>query len=355
MPPRYFTISDQVLWYAAICTANLASVACCYTLLQRLRQLHERVSQNTFLQVLRALTIADIFMHLALLTVTLTVPDDFGFFLFMSSIIASRRCVLPNFVNGIFKIFRLISIFLESNIALLFMVQAFRTHRLLRRWISTVYSCSIFGALLGFLATLLSPFSDSIDATEVHHGCQAKVKDWVTVVALLAAAKLALVAYVITLYRSCKASPGSVQQASLRRAAIYPLNFLISFGIFLYVTLFDVGGDWAFLAVCLESLNGILNTATYIVQSRHAVHLRAAAISDRTEVGHQTSAGNQTSTGRRNSSRPASNVGSFNVAIGEVEVVEIPERSFSDETMQWGFQRENESNNRWWLPWGHTP
>lgn len=316
------------LWYAAICFTNVISMACCIRLLSRLRHLHEQVARSTFLQVLRLLTFADIFMHLTLLVVTLIVPSNWGITKFLedfASLSLSSNCTLANLVLGAFSIFRLISVFLESNIALLFMAQALRWHNLLENWRRTTYACILLGAVLGVLKTVLAGLIHLPGRRSgPSHACKASSQDHITMYSLLAAALLALGAYFITLYRSLRASPGSVQQASLRRAANYPANFLISFGVFIYCLIFKVeeSSDLTYLAVCLESSNGMFNTATYIWQSRYAAQLRAAAPGG---PYHQRAL-------------------SFNVAIGEVEIVEIPE-NISNENVNWGYRPEEDTRH----------
>merc|ERR1711879_1128539 len=111
--------------------------------------------------------------------------------------------------------------------------------------------------------------------------------------------------------------PGSVQRSNFRRAAVYPLNFLITYGRMMVVysndsllrnrVVFSTGAT-------LEFLNGLLNTVTYAMQSRYAAMLWKR---------YQRDCELRSGQGERSGANETALTLSFHVDIGGVDIVEV--------------------------------
>merc|ERR1712130_194238 len=121
---------------------------------------------------------------------------------------------------------------------------------------------------------------------------------------------MCLASYLIVVARSqCGSTPGSVLRDYFRMAAVYPLNFLITYAVIIFVYAdkrnWNGRGVVFYVAVILESLGGLLNVITYALQSRV-----------RSPVGRQVlSGGLQTASCRASAS--------FRVGIGPPEFINV--------------------------------
>lgn len=124
-----------------------------------------------------------------------------------------------------------------------------------------------------------------------------------------------LTAYVVVMFRLLrKFAPHSVQQRHLKRLAIYPLNFFLTYGLSI---LANSGGQNVAgvqllpLSITCAGLNGLVNVIAYAWQSRHATalihNLDANALNGEKIHSRQTSR----------------SAGSFNVCLGTESVVSI--------------------------------
>jgi len=108
--------------------------------------------------------------------------------------------------------------------------------------------------------------------------CKHAVPDSMTIVIVFTCGIVCVISYLIVLGRSVLGvAPGSVQKTYFRMAAMYPLNFLITYAVILYsyVSTDMYGYNPFFLAGALmEGLSGILNVVTYALQSRFRARLR---------------------------------------------------------------------------------
>lgn len=171
--------------------------------------------------------------------------------------------------------FRFVSVLQEVHIACYFVLQAFKFEDCLlgssKLWIVIAW---IAGITFGVGDLLLSPWH--LDTKS--GSCKQSGHSYVSAVVLLLGFVANCVAYGVVIFRSSQRAPKSVLRRALRRAAMYPLNFLLTYSLLLAAyldsDLWDVDGFIAFAWV-LESCNGLLNALIYACQGRYSVALSA--------------------------------------------------------------------------------
>jgi len=178
-----------------------------------------------------------------------------------------------NFIYTSFRRFRFVSVLTELNIALSFVIIVLIPKEcvllILRRLLFLLW-------ITGSVLSLLEFFTDPGFYAPKHHMCNLRKEDYISIYTLVITSGISMCAYIVlTAMMLVKHSQ------DLRRAwclsAMYPLNFLISYGliVMLYLSPPDFqGGDllmrWADF---LEGLGGFLNVLVYWLGARRLSHL----------------------------------------------------------------------------------
>lgn len=292
---------------------NGLSIAGCWWVLCRLRQFDEQVRQRVFVRQLRSLLLSSFAQHA--LFVPLLVLDFAPTDAFLTLGQQDRTCFW-SYLG--FRHFRMITVLQECHIALTFLIQALRLNKLaplLRRSIPLVW---ILGLLLGLIDDTSSRWFFNHSAGM----CLMDKPDQISMVLIVASFVCSLLSYIFSTFTAwCVGSPHSVVRRNYSRAAAYPLNFIVCYGLVFYAHLdpevvFE-NRHFLMVACALESCNGMLNASVYWWQSRKAVAMAQRAASASASAPAALLVTNE-------STCPGEESGmSFRVAIGGVDVVEI--------------------------------
>lgn len=296
---------------ALLLLLNGLSIAGCWWLLLRLRQLDDAVRQRVFVRQLRSLLVSGCAQHaffVPLLVLDFSSTPDV-----LTAKQQNRMCFL-SYLG--FRHFRMVTVLQECHIALTFLVQALRLNKLAPLLTRSIPLVWLSGLVLGVVDDYQSRFFFSSDVRI----CEMEEPDQISMVLIATSFVCALMSYVISCCTAwCVGSPHSVVRRNFSRAAAYPLNFIVCYGLVLFAHMNlgqAVSEDRQFLVVAcaLESCSGMLNASVYWWQSRKAVATAQRVAS--------TSASRSPLAETDNSACADDGI-SFHVAIGGVDVVEI--------------------------------
>lgn len=245
----------------SVSLCSLISVVGCMWLLYKLCRFDRNRRSRPFPRQLLSLTIADILFHSAQFVVC---QVDYG----PTNIAASFHLGCTAFMTAE-ATFRSVSVLSELNLALTFMCQALRfkaVHTLIQYGVP-------FSWFFGVLVVLpWQVFSIGWHWDEIAKFCMFSATDWIGMILIVSSGLLCLISYVVVVGRSLYGDTlGHVFKDYFRMAAIYPLNFLITYGcvVFIYIGsgLFKNSQFFA-ISATLEALGGFLNVITYALLSR---------------------------------------------------------------------------------------
>lgn len=262
---------------SGLCMAYM-SIAGCFWVLDRLRtcQGGQLLRQRIFPRLLASLVLADLISHtgnvisLTMLVAGVSFPDG-----------RTPFCDVSLFwIHG----FRFVSVLQEVHIALFWTFQAYKqpmSMTLSSAWVALNW---FFGLLIGLLGESLEPWTFSARASS----CVPAIgHDYSSVVVLATSCMFCCLTYLLVVTRSYHRAPRSVLSRAIRRSAIYPANFLLSY--FLMVVMYlqpSLFNNFAFVVVAetLQCSNGLLNAVAYACQGRYSVMKPAAAPSRATHI-----------------------------------------------------------------------
>lgn len=291
---------------------NGLSISGCMWVSWLLRNADESVRRRVFIKQLRSLLLSGSVQHAFF--VPLLIVDFSSVSSFMSLRQRDRTCFWSYFG---FRHFRMISMLQEWLIALTFLAQALRMHKLGPFLTRSIVLAWILGLTAGLVDDVAAPWYFARGAGR----CEMERPDRVTLVLMASTFITAFFSYVFSCVKAwCIGAPQSVVRRNFSRAAVYPFNFVVCYGLVLvaYVdpALFD-DKDFLLVACCLESCGGILNSSAYLWQSRRA----RAAIKRASHASLMNAEG--AATGGRDCSSCHDNIISFTVAIGGVDIIEV--------------------------------
>lgn len=175
---------------------------------------------------------------------------------------------------------RTVSVLQELHIAVYALSVAFRSNRLLRILSSTIPILWCVGVTFGLGAVFTNPWNFS----KTRGICLPTYNESPLAHLDLFCGALAFLIYLTVVLKSIlNGDPSRVEQRRARQLAVYPLNFVLTYGFITicyltgFITVSPVG--WAIASV-LESFNGLLNVGTYACQSRYAPSIQELLIPD---------------------------------------------------------------------------
>lgn len=262
----------QPLRDLVLVTNILSSLGCGWVLFVLTRRKDVVKAQRIFPGLMFSLALSDLLMHIGYGTVALLIICGAPSWATTSS---SNACTV---LMGWCHAFRFVSVLQEVHVAVYFVLQGYRIKGDMRRSRCIVACCWTAGMTMG----ILDVFWDQWQWDPNEHWCtlvgRGPGHSYLSVVVLMFCFLASFVCYILVLVRSCKPEiPGSVMHRALRRTAIYPMNFWVSYflTLFIYIdqTVWDHPVDapviiWAFF---LLGCNGLLNSVAYACQGRYAV------------------------------------------------------------------------------------
>jgi len=249
----------------AICVLTAASLSflACAWLLVNLCRLPSSVRNRLFPKQMRYLAMVDLFFVVSVLPVMLQEEHVLDLSKDRQAAICTYDMVLLNF-------FRHVSLWIEMHIAISFLLQSVKvsaTKRLLWGlrliWVPSLLLtlCSAFVYPWRYDGRMCGParWSDSADPPTI--------ADFALCVCICAGS------YLTVIYKGQRGlSPSSVQRRASRKAGMYMLNALLTYGpvLFCYTTKkFYSNWNVVTIAWIFELLGGLFNTLTYAWQSRY--------------------------------------------------------------------------------------
>jgi len=238
---------------AAILSANLLSMIACVWLLCSFRKLHGQTQIRLFPRQMWWLAFADCIYHTSWVvtpTVLLALPKAEAHELFQGRMaVGVLSCIQQPPLA--------VSVLIEGQISLYCLAIAFRLQSLMSCLAKALAWNWLFGLLLAF-----------------GHYAQV-VPNSVEFVFIGASGVLNTCSYAVVMgWMWRRHSPGSVQRRHLKRLAIYPITFFITFGWLLVGNRHYKDLDFFPISVSCSGLNGFLNVVAYAWQSRHFNALR---------------------------------------------------------------------------------
>lgn len=170
---------------------------------------------------------------------------------------------------------RLVCLLHEMHIAVSFFAQAFRKIVLLRVLNWNLSWLWVLGIVIGAISSLWNPWHFSL---RVGTCVPLQWPAMLSVVMVSACGVVCIASYLSVASRACNerftVSPAIVSSRNYRRAAMYPLSFLLTYGPVLVSycdrDLFSAYPWFSLLARTMEGYNGFVNTVVYYLQSRYA-------------------------------------------------------------------------------------
>lgn len=273
--------SGAVRWIEAILCLflDLLSITACMAMLARLGRLRPEVRKRLFVRQMMWLLSTDTVLHLTLVGVVIVDVSPLPDALRWSQSAFELAC---RTVYGVNRPLQAVSAVLEVHIAVTFAFQAVRCRPAI--WLlSRTIAPTVLVALLCFVYL---HFQTHWHMREGIRSCAAGVK--VTRARFIQVCfVLCFLSYALILIASCRA-PGSVRRRSLCRAATYPGNFLLSYGVLVLICWYrsfarnDEGVALAVAGVCV---GGLLNAFTYAWQTGHNYTFPADPWTSRTRLG----------------------------------------------------------------------
>lgn len=166
--------------------------------------------------------------------------------------------------------FRNVSTIIETMIALGFPLMHFRCMRSLHFLDKFCYLAWPLGITIGCLMNVSHSiyFDHSAGRCLIMEG----IGDGLAAGLYMVVFTVSIIAYAVTLCAACKDSPSSAIQRVLNRNMLYPVNFVVTYGMSAYVEIFPDSIDMHTvtsqtimrIALTAESLNGFFNAITYI-------------------------------------------------------------------------------------------
>eukprot|EP00929_Paragymnodinium_shiwhaense_P052314 TRINITY_DN26214_c0_g1_i1.p1 TRINITY_DN26214_c0_g1~~TRINITY_DN26214_c0_g1_i1.p1 ORF type:complete len:464 (-),score=39.42 TRINITY_DN26214_c0_g1_i1:280-1575(-) len=261
-------LPDEIRPYAwvMITVSNLLSVVACIWLLRRFMRQTGRASKLLLARQLLHLATADLLS--AFLAITAVVMDVFKFWEHMSTMpaVADTLC-LPLQLIGLGNV--IVSVLLETHLAVSFACSYWRQMEALEYLQRSLVWLWLIGYGLGTVAVL--SHYNSADK-ESAHTCQDKTKvlQYQGTVFVIVCFLMSLLWYLATL-RRVHGYPNSVRSVVQRMAWIYPINFFVTYGMFViyYLVLQERHPWFLIVAFSLVGLNGFVNSASYLTNSRY--------------------------------------------------------------------------------------
>lgn len=256
-------MSSYSLRYVTPFLGNVASFAGCYWVLWRLRAQGALGGVRVFPRLLASLGLADLLFHLGFGLDELFFIVDGG---------AARSA--PGYCSGLalwLRCFEFVSSFQASYIALHFALQSFHRMPPLQAARGCVAACWAFGVGLALVDFLVNPWNYD----EQERVCLPELpRDYTCILVLSTCFVASCVSYVLVVWRSSRRAPDSVLKRALRRAAMYPVVFIITYALLLACFLDQALFRSTFVAAsayALQSCNGLLNACAYACQGRYSV------------------------------------------------------------------------------------
>lgn len=247
----------------AVClVANLLSVLACLCMLRILwHGRRDFTQQRVFRRLLVSLALSDLCMHSGLAVYFLVAS--------FARVVADGDVVFCSVIMGWNHSFRFVSALQEMHMACHFLLQAYRWRPSLLASVRRITVAWVLGTLL----SSIDIYADTWSYNAKSGWCLSEGKDYISICVHLACFVASCLSYCGVTVRSCQRAPGSVMRRALRRAAVYPLNFVASYAglVLLYVfpDLWD-NDNLTAVAVTLLSCNGLMNALTYMCQIRYA-------------------------------------------------------------------------------------
>mmetsp|Transcript_97462 Transcript_97462/g.260118 ORF Transcript_97462/g.260118 Transcript_97462/m.260118 type:complete len:346 (+) Transcript_97462:23-1060(+) len=244
-------------WAVAFSVVNVASFVGCVWMIMTIRKKPQEIRRRLFPRQLTSLAAADTGLQIAGLSfVWFQMPGDRD---------PDQLC----FVWELWlHVFRYVSVLQQLHIAVILVCQAQRYTTVLNVLGASVFMLVWpFGIILGVADLFLTPWW-----YERGNTCRPEGPGYMSVSVMLLVAASSVVAYISASIRAFRHSPGSVARQVFRRAAMYPVIFLVSYGLVTvgYLNPRLVGNTWFWnVANLLEFANGLLNVLLYGSQNKY--------------------------------------------------------------------------------------
>lgn len=255
-----FRLTGEWMWLPTVvhCVCGVASLLACTYQVVNLNKVRPQMWKCAFLRQVYQLAFADALYALAAISMGLV---DFG------NVITSTQTgdIYCRMCHPFLDLGRTVSVLTEVHIALtlaLGSVNCTRTNEFVSKLLRPLW---IVGACFA-IAEMVKGMRYNMQKNY----CTATWADEIVEVQLVAGFALAVLAHISTLlYFFAGQQP--LSWAVWRRVLLYPLNFVISYGLLLVVLVnaayLDSRAIWYDAATCLEVLNGFLNVSTFMLQS----------------------------------------------------------------------------------------
>eukprot|EP00811_Abedinium_folium_P035814 NODE_8577_length_1485_cov_4.187776.p1 GENE.NODE_8577_length_1485_cov_4.187776~~NODE_8577_length_1485_cov_4.187776.p1 ORF type:complete len:405 (+),score=56.57 NODE_8577_length_1485_cov_4.187776:65-1279(+) len=288
----------------------------------KLGHLHPRYYARLFPKQLRALACADLFFSLTLFG-TILPP-------YMPRAYQSFTCTVAHLLFGPC---RLVSTLIESHIAFSFLLQSLHCSNRAKCLDHSLWPL----VFLGFVSGLLEAKDDGWVYVDHLEDCLPRKRCHLSMAVLVACFVVSMLAYVSAICVSCKA-PFAVQRANFRRAAVYPLNFMLCYILVLYLYCATFAGKYYgehMYESCraFELSRGLLNAGAYALQSRYVRHSRYLYARSSGEIYHPGTGQTRTLDSDHSSPNLGTRISgtwgdedpsmSFRVAFGGVDICEV--------------------------------
>mmetsp|Transcript_135719 Transcript_135719/g.307069 ORF Transcript_135719/g.307069 Transcript_135719/m.307069 type:complete len:356 (-) Transcript_135719:53-1120(-) len=260
--PQPVAAGKQVGWIIGLLAADSVSILACSGYLVHFLSLDPKLRRRLFPRQLASLALADLLASLVvLLYIFLKFPEYYD--------------VVPDpdkyceFVYDLYRWFRIVSVLQEVHISFVFLGQCLRAERFLVAMRFGIWVLWTVGSLVAFVEAFFFRWS----ADKVHKSCKPSGVEYVDIVVLIGACATCLFTNFVVFAKSSGRAPGSVQRSVMRRAMLYPLNFLASYILIIicYCSPALAGSGPLFFGACvLEYLSGFFNCITYFANSRYA-------------------------------------------------------------------------------------
>lgn len=210
---------------------------------------------------MRVLFFIDIFFHVSYVPVLLVdlLPESL-----MKDTFGLNLDVVCTWSYNFFSSLRMASCLTEMHISFFVLAQAAHWKGIMNRLAVTLPVTVLTGLVAGAWSAAASPWGYD-PHEDICLAANPKLQGQVICVVLF----VCVVAYAVSMYKSCTSAPASVRGRALQRAAIYPLNFTVSYGgaIAAYCSEWVRTNRWSLLAVLfMEANSGAMNVLAYASQ-----------------------------------------------------------------------------------------
>jgi len=264
---------EQVFELFIVVQAYLCSLVSCLWLVYTLRRKSNTIRGRLFPRQMKSLAIANIVFAVILLilassNITVYLGSDLNA-TFRFECHWAFICFIPA---------RLVCLLHEMHIAVSFQAQAFRKTLLVHILSWNLSWLWVTGIGLGAISSWLNPWHFSLRAGTCMPKSWRGNADIMSVVMVIACGFVCVVSYCSVVIRACTersaVTPAVVNSRNYRRAAMYPLSYLLTYGPILIsyceYDLFNSYPWFSLFARTMEAYSGFANTIVYFLQSRYA-------------------------------------------------------------------------------------